>query len=149
MSDRYLFRGKRKDNMEWVYGSFVKSKYDSYIFEQEFGIALDDDYYEGSYGYSPGSENFHIFGKHEVISETVGQWTGFFDKKKTPIYDSDYLRQRKNKGAKFLVYWDKDGAWRVKSLDKNGFEDNDFLWRWNKNAIVVGNKFNPELLEGA
>lgn len=62
----YLFKGKRKDNGEWVYGYYVEL-FDTNKNEKSYriytGIAEKDtdEWYEEFY---------------EVIPETVGQYTG-------------------------------------------------------------------------
>jgi uncharacterized phage protein (TIGR01671 family) len=70
---QYLFRGKRKDNGDWVYGSLVRLKQQAFIIEPDTEV-----------------EYFPLF--IEVISETIGMWTGWADKHGVKIFAGDTLR---------------------------------------------------------
>ena len=67
------FRGKRVDNGEWVYGGFMKNINGFYI---------------------TNTDKFHLrktYKNYLVIQETIGQFTGLYDKDKKPIYDGDII----------------------------------------------------------
>ena len=69
-----LFRGKRKDNGEWVYGDLVHSQY-------KIG-----DTCVGQYG--------NTVGIHQVDPETVGQYTWMNDKNGTMIFEGDIVESQ-------------------------------------------------------
>lgn len=71
MEDRYLSRGKRKDNGEWVFGDLVHSVY-------KIG-----DTCVGQYG--------NEVGMHEVDPETVCKCIGRTDRDKKLIFEHDVI----------------------------------------------------------
>ena len=137
------FRGKRKDNGEWVYG----------YYEQFRGI----DYIRDSEGFI-----------HEVTRESVGQFTGLYDSTKweelTEKEQKAWLATGKTKEEwKGKEIYEGDivnfqGTERDKATAKVEFYEGRYIFRltetiykdimgW-KNTTVIGNIHdNPELLE--
>lgn len=123
-----LFRGKRVDNGEWVFGSYI---------EHEHAIVYPTDI-------SPDGATLFCEGA-EIIESTVGQYTGLTDKNGKKIFEGDIVV--KNGGVPLLVCFE-DFMWQMVYINneyKHRLENED-----NKKWEVIGNIYdNPELLENS
>lgn len=117
-----LFRGKRVDNGEWVYSSFIMQDKEHKLLSTE--VELFD------------GEKWRA-----VIPETVGQYTGLTDKNGKKIFEGDIVKNSRDVGL--LYYKEKNSAFTVK-----GWEYGYWLWHDKEDIEVIGNIHdNPELLQ--
>ena len=132
MHREILFRGKRIDNGEWVYGFYVR----------EEGLKRDG-FHSISHIIITKREPFRSY-QDRVYADTVGQYTGMIDKGKNKIFEGDLYRS--DSGYIFeVVYLESEACFvgvPVKEPESWVFlEDIADMER-------VGNKWdNSELLE--
>ena len=125
------FRGKRTDNGEWVFGLYVKSANDrAYII-----IYATED------AVNTGNEIDFLY--IEVTPETVGQFTGLYDKNGVEIYEGDmviYEEPTEPITSYTIEFTDYLGRWS--GLDENGY--NPMLACFNTFCEVIGNIHDQE-----
>lgn len=126
-----LFRGKRIDNGEWVEGLPFGSIYGGFFNGAICAIRQTVEKYGDV---------------HDVVLETVGQYTGLTDKNGKRIFEGDIVTYI---GEVCLVKWDDETAKFVLE-NENLVCDFEEVWcnRLKSQIEVIGNIHdNPELLE--
>lgn len=135
MEERYLFKAKRLDNGEWVFGDLVHSVY-------KIG-----DTCVGQYG--------NEVGMHEVDQSTICQCTGLKDKNGKLIWENDIVKRNFCLYSSEAKYEERENCGIVK-YDKEyarfGYQCSVFAMlsesKKHDTVEVIGNIFdNPELLE--
>ena len=103
MIERYLFRGKREANGEWITGSLMQ--FNSILPSSRFAIWQKD-------------EATH-FG---VDESTIEQCTGIRDKNGTLIYEGDILQHINNQQHRGVVEWVGNG-YMAKAFSNDDFTE--------------------------
>ena len=124
MNREIKFKAKCKDNGEWVYGSYIAN------YNNNDWIVQDGDFFA-------------------VDSDTVGQFTGLYDKDGKAIYEGDILHYVSTKVVYVVYYSIIKCSFYLVCL--NNVDEIIFKNSWIDVLLyskVLGNKFdNPELLE--
>lgn len=132
-----LFRAKRIDNGEWVYGCYIKTR--DYLDNREIHLIIDID--------STVFPVNEITDTNEVNLETLGQYTGLTDKNGAKIFEGDIVLKRTYQGKKLFPVAYHDGMFHCgwgggSSTATHGYTLAD------KQIEVIGNVYdNSELLE--
>lgn len=132
-----LYRGKRKDNGEWINGFYFQKPNPL----SEDGLPI----YHGISDLPP-------FGA-EVDPETIGEYTGKTDKKNKKIFESDIVSHFINwlgKRVNGVVRYDNITASWVCDFVLDDKKESAFLADWvnGNGAEIIGNVWdNPEFLE--
>ena len=124
-----LFRGKRVENDDWVFGDLIHEPWGDCIQVME-------------------KDNINTFKfrrtKYSVRKETVGQYTGLLDKNGERIFEGDVLTLDGEDGF-FVLEFQEDTARFVMSGDCIVIDFDNF---WSYEVEVIGNIHdNPELLK--
>ena len=131
-----LFRGKRTDNGEWVYGYYTNARY--YLDKKEMHIIFEPDV--------EAFPHCEFTGYEEVLPETVGQYTGLTDKNGVRIFEGDIVSLVKHDGLIYKVVYVPCRYELVNSKGVNCFVLDIYK---SENIEVIGNIHdNPELLGG-
>ena len=121
-----LFRGKREDNGEWVYGYYACIGKHHYILTGKLNLI--------------GAVNFEHY---LVIPETVGQYIGLTDRDGKKIFEWDIV---KTEDCCYVVIWDSARATYYLS-NPIAKTLTDFYHYFGEDLILIGNIHdNPELL---
>lgn len=126
------FRGKRVDNNEWIYGTFI--------------------FHNGEYKFYGHNGEFY-----EVTTETIGQFTGLKDKNGKEIYEDDIVQYRitiKNYDDDEMLnprYYATPQFQERVLKSKVSYNYNSFVisdnTKWNELQVIGNIHENPELLK--
>ena len=128
-----LFRGKRKENGEWIKGDFC-SPCNIVFLENRYDAVL-------------GKDDCPMCNDFEVIPETVGQYTGLTDKNGKKIFEGDIVYSDDLYAEPLLVIFNENcGEFQV--LFNDGYSEGFFeKYAPVYHLKVIGNIHdNPELL---
>lgn len=136
MEDRYLFKGKRVDNGEWVIGNLITNVFFRLGQSIPYILCPDKAKYDCFEDFTEGNGIF------EVRPDTICRCTGLNDKKGNLIWKNDIVKDTVIYG---VVKWDYANARYVIDDREDGYQDYSEWWQ---EIEVIGNIFdNPELLE--
>lgn len=134
-----LFRGKRKDNGEWIEGGYAEHDGKSFvvIWTRYSPDTRDLDMVE-YYEINP----HYTFCLIEVVPETVCQYTGLTDRNGRKIFEGDIIKKQKET---FAVFWSESN---YEFGIKNSIESFGIAYVYHGDLEVAGNIFDdPELCE--
>lgn len=132
MDREILFRGKGLDG-EWYYGWYSKQTFGR--FPVKPAIVPVEDAKEGYLHYE------------EVNPNTVGQFTGMYDKHSKKIFEGDIVKKRTYFGVRPCVVFFSNGCFNCGYGSGSSTPTHPYLLN-DKNIEVLGNMWdNPELLE--
>lgn len=122
MNREILFRGRRLDNDEWVYGNLQQQ------------AVKNEEWYITSIT-APFNEFLNE--SHIIDSKTVGQYTGLKDKNGKKIFDGDILKSYYDKPG--IVKWNNEiGAFQIKGIPSQ-------TMKRCYQMEVIGNIFDKEV----
>ena len=122
------FRGKLKSNGNWEYGDLLHDNFDAcYIYPIEVG---------------------DLYKNNEVIPETIGQFTGLYDREGKEIFEGDILRFGNSQSGVCEVKWNEHiAAFCIRFYFKDEIGSRPL--GGGVEFAIIGNIYdNPELLKG-
>lgn len=127
MENRYLYRGKRKDNGEWVQGYLYGIWERRYIL---WGMTND------------------IPNMVEVDPTTICKCTGLKDKNGKLIWENDIVNCMDAECCGYISWNESEAGFYFDVLLENGRFEEEHIYDYQDCMEVIGNNFdNPELLE--
>nr|DAX76055.1 MAG TPA: YopX protein [Caudoviricetes sp.] len=142
MKREILFRGKRVDNGEWVYGKGLQQCKDE--LGNEIVAIFEDIVKSEKYIKKEGRYTLYYV---PVKAETLGQYTGLKDKNGKKIFEGDVVIIGEKLKAKVIYY---DGAFRMQSeFSPTPIDTTDMGYMMREFSVrVIGNIHdNPELIK--
>lgn len=142
MQDRYLFRGKRIDNGEWVIGNCIDDGVTGQVFIHTIGNSVNE-------SDKIGEEGCLQFVAFEVAPATICQCTGLKDKNGRVIWENDIVMTVYDGNEHiYQVVWDESELDFKATNGKENYKSNFEYLPCCDEIEILGNCFdNPELLE--
>ncbi len=137
---KILFRGKRKDNGEWVYGSLIKTGNYCCILPDDDGSNYEYPYLDSDLGTIDGCAI-------PVIPETVGQYVGLIDRNGTKLFEGDIVKGKDGAKDRYPDFYGYIGHGNG-SFVIIGEAANHYRWLDYEVEIVGNIHDNPDLLWG-
>lgn len=125
MEREHLYRGKRVDNGQWIYGDLLTSN--GTCCEISDWNAVD-------------------YSRHDVDPETVGQYTGMTDKNGTKIFEGDIVKEKHKVHERiYSIIW-RDDCFSMSAQTKHiSYYLDEII---SSHCEVIGNIYdNKELLK--
>jgi hypothetical protein len=125
MTRTIKFRGLRKDGKGWAYGSLLLGMLPLFVVEGP--LVLNDNE------------------AHEVLPESVGQFTGQYDKDGTEIFEGDVLQYKyhRDRSGKDIAEFTEVVEWDNDTDNYSGFA----IHKKMEKKIIGSIHTHPELLE--
>lgn len=135
MKREIKFRGKRSKDDEWVYGGLV------YRLPKHPEIIINE-YITHQNGEC--EDNFVFY--QDIYEDTIGQFTGLYDKNGREIYEGDIVYQRTYYGNRPCVVRFEEGTFMVGYHEGSSTKHTPMLIK--NSCVVIGNIHdNQELIK--
>ena len=136
-----LFRGKRVDNGEWVYGNLIEDKWGDDNGNTVYAILQD----------RVAPKMVELWTPVKVLPETVGQYIGLTDKNGRKIFEGDIVKDKELPRI-YMIGYNEDSmkyAFLYYHKELKNIYCGGFVSKTDGKSIeVIGNIHdNPELLE--
>lgn len=145
----HLYRGKRKDNGEWVYGSLISLTQGEFIVTTDYYNTVNIDLHEKLLCNALWEDNDFV----KVLPNTIGEYTGLTDKNGNKIFEGDIIRFAEwSRGEPCWIgeIYFQNTMFQIKG-GKNKECESNFIMQLSRipseRIEIIGNIFdNPELL---
>lgn len=135
MESRYLYRGKRIDNREWVEGFLFMVNDVPYILPHH------------KTGQPIHADNL-LKTVVEVLEDTICQCTGLKDKNGKLIWENDIANCMDAECCGYISWNESEAGFYFDVLLEDGRFEEEHIYDYQDCMEVIGNNFdNPELLE--